>query len=79
MAGKVLMHGFVRAAVESEIVFIILKTGGGAEQSFYTRDFIDTGLDIEITHLLHFACAELGYFGGCEGRGKICGRDRCHD
>jgi len=79
MAGKVLVHGFVRAAMESEIVFIILETGEGAKEPFCAGDFIYAGLDVEVAHLLHFAGAELGYFGGRDRSRESGEWDGCHD
>lgn len=46
MAREVLMHGFIDAAVEGEIVFVVDETGACAEDTLVGDGlFVDAGLD----------------------------------
>jgi len=69
MPRKVLVYRFVRTTVKSEIVLIVLKAGEGTENLLSAGCFVDAGLDIEVSHLLHFAGTELSYLNRGEGSG----------
>lgn len=52
--GIVLMHGFFGTAVESEIVFVGVKSCERAEDSFVAGFFVDSCFDGEVEHCFHF-------------------------
>lgn len=59
MTGEVLMHGFVDATVESEVVLIGLETCETTKHTFGAGLLIDPGGDGKVEHWLHFAGSNL--------------------
>jgi hypothetical protein len=75
----VLMNSFINAAVKREVVFVTLEAGGGAENPAKTRELIDTRLDREVSHGLHFGGAEMDDFGILEWGIEIGRNNERHD
>lgn len=70
MAVEILVHCFVAAAMEGEIVLIGIEAGERAEDEFGRRArlLVDAGLDCEVVHRLHAAGADLEDSENFEGR-----------
>lgn len=83
MTVEILMHCFVAAAVEDQVMLVGVEASEGAEDAFalWTRLFVDAGLDGEVFHGLHAAGADLEDGKGIErgGCGDGLGGDGAHD
>jgi hypothetical protein len=72
------MHGFVDAAVESEVVLVGLEAREAAEDTFIAGLLVDSRGDRKIEHWLHFAGTDLEESILLPRGVEIYTRDWCH-